>query len=35
MIDDPEKTALFISRLKELLPINAGIAKGPFYQLRF
>jgi hypothetical protein len=27
MIDDPEKTALFISRLKELLPINAGIAK--------
>ena len=27
MIDDPEKTALFISRLKELLPIEAGIAK--------
>ena len=27
MIDDPEKTALFISRLKELLPIDAGIAK--------
>jgi hypothetical protein len=27
MIDDPEKTALFISRLKELLPINVGIAK--------
>ena len=27
MIDDPEKTALFISRLKALLPIDAGIAK--------
>jgi len=27
MIDHPEKTALFISRLKERLPINAGIAK--------
>jgi hypothetical protein len=27
MIDDPEKTALFISRLKELLPIDAGVAK--------
>jgi len=27
MIDHPEKTALFISKLKEQLPINAGIAK--------
>jgi len=27
MIDDPEKTALFISRLKQVLPIDAGIAK--------
>jgi hypothetical protein len=27
MIDDPEKTALFISKLKQLLPIDAGIAK--------
>ena len=27
MIDDPEKAALFISRLKELLLIDAGIAK--------
>ena len=28
MIDDPEKTALLISRLKELLPIDAGVAKN-------
>ena len=27
MIDDPEKTAFLIARLKELLPIAAGIAK--------
>ena len=27
MIDHPEKTALFISKLKERLPIEAGIAK--------
>lgn len=27
MIDDPEKTARFISRLKERLPIDAAIAK--------
>ena len=26
MLDDPEKTALFISRLKGLLPLDAGIA---------
>jgi hypothetical protein len=27
MIDDPEKTELLISRLKELLPVDAGLAK--------